>query len=248
MTIVIFSGTTEGKRLSRDLARLGAKVLVSVATEYGRIDQGEETGVEVHAGRLDADEMTRLLQGKSLCIDATHPYATDVTANIRDAAKRVGVPYKRLLRPASGLPEGCLEVDSIRQAVAWLQKTEGNILLTTGAKELAGFTCLGVQRLFARVLPLDTSLEACRLAEIPAAHIIAMQGPYSVELNTALLHQFAIRYLVTKDGGAPGGFAEKLEAAKACDVQVIVVRRPQDTGESYETILNFCKEWITKCK
>lgn len=144
MTIVIFSGTTEGKQLSRDLARLGAKVLVSVATEYGRIDQGEETGVEVHAGRLDADEMTRLLQGKSLCIDATHPYATDVTANIRDAAKRVDVPCKRLLRPASTLPQGCLEVNSIRQAVAWLQKKEGNILLTTGAKELAGFTCLGV--------------------------------------------------------------------------------------------------------
>ena len=128
MTILIFSGTTEGKQLSRDLSRLGAKVLVSVATEYGRIDQGEETGVEVHAGRLDADEMTRLLQGKSLCIDATHPYATDVTANIRDAAKRVGVPYK-----------GCCDRQAHCPKAAWKSIASGKRL--PGCKRRRAIFC-----------------------------------------------------------------------------------------------------------
>ena len=75
-----------------------------------------------------------------------------------------------------------------------------------------------------------------------------MQGPFGKELNIALMHQFAIRWLVTKDGGNPGGFAEKLEAARVCGVRSIVIRRPADQGESYEAILDFCKEWITPCR
>lgn len=247
MKVVVFSGTTEGRMLSHALAKLDVPVLVCVATEYGRLDQGVCPGVEVHAGRLEEKDMVQLLQGKNLCIDATHPYATQVTANIRRAAEQAGVLYKRLLRPASPLPPGCLEVKDVQEVVNFLEKQEGNVLLTTGAKELAGFMPLGTQRLFARVLPLESSLEACKRANIPTSHIIAMQGPYSKELNIALMHQFSIGYLVTKDGGNPGGFTEKLEAAKECQVQAIVIRRPADQGASYEEVLNFCKEWITQC-
>lgn len=137
---------------------------------------------------------------------------------------------------------------TMEAAVAWLKTREGNVFLTTGAKELTAFAALGTQRLFARVLPVNSSLEACQKAKIPAAHIVAMQGPYSTEMNVALLHQFSIRYLVTKDGGSPGGFEEKIEAAKACGVQVVVIRRPEDDGEPYEKVLNFCKEWIKECR
>lgn len=248
MNIVIFSGTTEGKKLSYELADLGAKVLVCVATEYGKTDQGEYPGVQVHTGRLDVHGMARLLTEDILCIDATHPYATQVTANIRTAAEDAGAVYKRLLRTPSPLPEDCLQVGNTAEAVDLLQKTDGNILLTTGAKELSAFAQLGGQRLFARVLPLESSLKACREAGIEPAHVIAMQGPFGAELNVALLHQFAIRCMVTKDGGTPGGFEEKLQAARACGVQLVVVRRPAEQGESYQTVLDFCKEWITQCR
>lgn len=248
MRIVIFSGTTEGKNLSCELADLGVPVLVCVATEYGKTDQGEHPGVQVQAGRLDVGDMAQLLAPQTLCIDATHPYATQVTANIRAAAKQAGAVYKRLLRQPSPLPEDCLVVRDAAEAVSLLQKTEGNILLTTGAKELNAFAPLGEDRLFARVLPLESSLEACKEAGITPSHIIAMQGPFGAELNVALLHQFAIRYLVTKDGGAPGGFAEKLQAARACGVKLVVVRRPVEQGEPYETVLDFCKEWIAQCR
>lgn len=248
MNIVIFSGTTEGKKLSCELADLGVQVLVCVATEYGKTDQGEYPGVQVHAGRLDIADMAQLLTPHTLCIDATHPYATQVTANICAAAKRAGATYKRLLRQPSPLPEDCLTVRDAAEAVVLLQNTEGNILLTTGAKELAAFMPLGEQRLFARVLPLESSLEACKEGGIMPSHIIAMQGPFGVELNVALIHQFAIRYLVTKDGGAPGGFEEKLKAARACGVKLVVLRRPAEQGEPYEAVLDFCKEWIAQCR
>lgn len=237
MRAVLFSGTTEGRRLSAALAELGAAVTVCVATEYGREEQGELPGVSVHTGRLDTAGMEAILRDADLCIDATHPYATVVTANIRAAAEAAGVPYRRLLRRPSELPEGSVVAVDAAEAAARLSETEGNILLATGAKELSAFAFLGGARLYPRVLPLRESLEACEAAGIPHRNIIAMQGPFSFELNLALMRQFGIRYLVTKDGGAAGGFAEKAEAARQAGVVLVVIRRPADSGEDYETIL-----------
>lgn len=237
MRAVLFSGTTEGRRLSAALAELGAAVTVCVATEYGREEQGELPGVSVHTGRLDTAGMEAILRDADLCIDATHPYATVVTANIRAAAEAAGVPYRRLLRRPSELPEGSVVAVDAAEAAARLSETEGNILLATGAKELSAFAFLGGARLYPRVLPLRESLEACEAAGIPHRNIIAMQGPFSLELNLALMRQFGIRYLVTKDGGAAGGFAEKAEAARQAGVVLVVIRRPADSGEDYETIL-----------
>ena len=99
MRAVVFSGTTEGRAFSKQLGALGADVLVSVATDLGAEEQGRAPGVTVRAGRLEPEEMTALLQGADLCIDATHPYAVEATKNIRAAAESAGVGYLRLLRP-----------------------------------------------------------------------------------------------------------------------------------------------------
>lgn len=244
MKIVVFSGTTEGRRLSGTLAQMGVQVTVCVATEYGAEEQGTASGVTVHTGRMEPPAMAEVLAGAALCVDATHPYAVAATANIRQAAQLAGVPYKRLLRPASPLPPGSLTAPDAQGAAELLQKTTGPILLTTGAKELSAFACLGGERLFPRVLPVAESLHACEAAGIPHRNIIAMQGPFGTELNVALLRQFSIRYLVTKDGGPQGGFAEKAAAAQKTGAVLVVIRRPADAGESEEEILTFCKGLI----
>ena len=97
-------------------------------------------------------------------------------------------------------------------------------------------------RLYPRVLPTLAGITACEAAGIPHRNILAMQGPFTQELNAALLRQFRISYMVTKDGGVAGGFAEKAEAAAQCGVQLIVLRRPEEQGESAETILQRCRE------
>ena len=79
MNVVVFSGTTEGRELSRQLAALGIEVTVSVATPLGQEEQGSTPGVTVRCGRLLPDEMAALLGGAALCIDATHPYAVEAT-------------------------------------------------------------------------------------------------------------------------------------------------------------------------
>ena len=244
MKAVIFSGTTEGRALSRAVAALGADVTVCVATDLGAEEQGHAPGITVRAGRLDAGEMTSLLQGAALCVDATHPYATEVTRNIRAAATAAGVVYHRLLRPASALPAGSVVLETAAQAAAYLEAKPGNVLLATGAKELPAFAALDPARLYPRVLPTLAGITACEAAGIPHRNIIAMQGPFTLELNVALLRQFAIAAMVTKDGGAAGGFAEKAEAAARCGVQLIVLRRPEEQGENAETILQRCRELL----
>lgn len=81
--------------------------------------------------------------------------------------------------------------------------------MATGAKELAQFAAIPPERLYPRVLPTLESIAACEAANIPHRNIIAMQGPFSFALNQAMMEQFHIRWLVTKDGGAAGGFDEK---------------------------------------
>ena len=136
----MFSGTTEGRDFSRAAAALGIAVTVSVATDLGAEEQGQAPGITVHSGRLLPGAMAELLQGAALCVDATHPYAVEATKNIRAAANAAGVEYHRLLRAASTLPAGSVVLGSAAQAAQYLAATQGNVLLTTGAKELPACT------------------------------------------------------------------------------------------------------------
>lgn len=244
MRAVVFSGTTEGRVFSKQLAGLGAEVIVSVATPLGAEEQGKMSGVTVRCGRQEPDAMAAMLKSADLCVDATHPYAVEATKNIRAACGQTGVEYHRLLRPASPLPAGSAVLETAMQAAEFLGKTEGNILLATGAKELAAFAGIDPNRLFPRVLPTVEGIAACEKANIPHKNILAMQGPFSYELNVALMQQFHIQFMVTKDGGAAGGFNEKVRAAQACGAQLVVIRRPAEQGETAEEILRRCKEML----
>ena len=244
LKITIFGGTTEGRLLSYALAKEGAAVTVLVATEYGAEEQGEMAGIRVLTGRKNVEEMAMVLAGQALCVDATHPYAIEASGNIRAACKQAGVPYERLLRQESPTAERAVYVEDAKAAADFLSGREGNILLTTGTKELPDFAGLARERLFPRILPMAENLAVCEAMGIPRRNIIAMQGPFSQTLNEALMEQFHIRYLVTKDGGKAGGFSEKIQAARQKDVLSVILRRKREQGKSFEEILALCREAI----
>jgi precorrin-6x reductase len=157
------------------------------------------------------------------------------------------VPYRRLLRKCGDAVEAdAVVVNSASEAAEFLSKKPGNVLITTGAKELKDFSGLEPSRLFPRVLPTYESLAACEAAGIPHHNILAMQGPFSQELNEALIRQFHIAALVTKDGGKAGGFTEKVLAAKQTGITLILIRRPEETGETFEEIVTSCEE-LMRC-
>lgn len=240
MNILIFSGTGEGRDLSKALARAGHSVTVCVLTEYGKEEQGEYEGVTVLAGKKPPEEIVKLLQGMDICIDATHPFATHIRESIRTSCEETGVRRIRLVREESDLgeTEGVVLVDSAEEAAEYLAGKEGKVLLTTGAKDLPVYASIGPERLYPRVLPFASSLDACEASGIPRKNIIAMQGPFIKAINIALMEQFGISYMVTKDSGKEGGFDDKMEAAKEAGATLIVIKRPDDKGVSAEEILN----------
>ena len=139
-------------------------------------------------------------------------------------------------------PEGCLYVPDAQGAARALDELPGNGLLTTGSKELEVFTQVRdfASRLYPRMLPMGQAVEKAAALGFPRGHIIAMQGPFSTQLNVALIRQFAIETLVTKDGGGPGGFWEKWQAA---GIRLLVIGRPEEQGGAcYEEVLRRLKE------
>ena len=215
MKVLVFGGTTEGRLLARELSALGAQVTVSVATALGAEELRGVPPLTVCVGQKDARQMREMLPGFAVCVDATHPYAAEASGNIRAACLAAGVPYRRLLRGASALPPDSVVVPDAPAAARWLAGTQGNILLAT-----------------------------CEAAGVPHGNIIALQGPFTRELNEALMRRFDIGYLVTKDGGAPGGFGEKAQAARNVGARLVVIRRPADSGEAYAAVLNECREMM----
>ena len=129
---------------------------------------------------------------------------------------------------------------AISAAAALLAQERGNILLTTGSKELARYSGMTdfARRVYARVLPMAASLEACRAAGLEPGHILAVQGPFSREWNAAMLRAVCARFLVTKEAGAAGGFAEKAAAAEETGATLVVVGRPpQREGEPFDAVV-----------
>mgnify|MGYP001291527177 FL=1 len=242
MNVLVFGGTTEGRLLAGELLKRGFEVTVSVATPLGAEELSDLPGLELWVGRKDAQELEQAVKAFDRCIDATHPYAVLASGNIRTACLRADVPLFRLSRPES-LTEGVIAVSSCAQAAEFLAKEEGNILLTTGSKELGAFAEISRERLYARVLPCRESLEACEALGLPHRNILALQGPFGQKMNEAMLEQYHIRWLVTKDGGAAGGFPEKLAAAQVMEVPVVLVKRPEDSGMTMEEILKEAEQW-----
>ncbi|MCR5402954.1 MAG: precorrin-6A reductase [Butyrivibrio sp.] len=249
--IVIFSGTTEGRMLSNMLAVEGIHHTVCVATDYGAGMMNPNEYTDVHSGRLDFDGMTHFLvklgvDSDSVVIDATHPFATEVTSIIKSVSYLLGVQYIRISRKsADNLPDDIKLYEDLTECARALNESCGNILLTTGSKELYKF-CDAVnadtkRRTYVRVLPSHESLKLCMDQGIEAAHIIAMQGPFGRELNEAIIRQYNIRHLVTKESGSAGGFMEKVEAVMSQGAVLHVLKRPADdegidVAEAYRQI------------
>ena len=165
------------------------------------------------------------------------------------AADLENLELLRVLRESDNLPaqdsagESILLAESAAEAGEKAKALGGRVLLTTGSKDLKSFAqVLDPESLYPRVLPLGKSIQACEEAGIPHRNIIAIQGPFSKELNEAIIKEYDIQVMITKESGKAGGFSEKIEACKACHIPVIVIARPEDAGLAYEEVLALCRE------
>lgn len=230
--LLIFGGTTEGRQASVEAALQGNQVTVCVTSAYAR--SLLPLDIDCHVGVLDETSMLAFIKERrpSCIIDATHPFAIRATATIHSCAQQLNLPYRRIERPKQ-------DTLSWRNDVQWVQDTayaahalsltKGNILLTTGSHTVNIYTAqIDPQRLYVRVLPTVQALDLCLAAGVVPSHIMAMHGPFSQALNAAIYDQLDIRVMVSKDSGAAGGVEEKVIPALARDIQVILIKRPEE--------------------
>lgn len=242
--LAVFGGTQEGRILAEFCAARGIPAWVSVVSGYGRSLLPDAPGIFVRRGAMEQDEMRVFLRenGIRLCVDATHPYARRASENIFHACETEGVRYLRCTREEDGRAAGRVfsggvhMAADVKEAAVFLETVQGGVLVTTGSRELAAFTVMKDyrERIFARVLPDSGVIRECEAIGVRGKHLIAMQGPFSQEMNEAMIRQTGVSWLVTKESGRAGGFEEKLAAAAACGIGAVVIKRSRETGLSVE--------------
>lgn len=228
----VFSGTGDGNALAGTLAEAGLSVVISAATQYGADLAGRACpGVRVRAGRMGAEARRRELQrtGASAVVDATHPYAVGMSRQLMEMCQELGLAYFRYERPSLPLPEEALVARDVEEAVKLVVEHGTKIFVATGVKELGRFLRTeGAEKRewFARVSPDAANVEQALACGMAPKNLVAMQGPFSREVNEAMMREWGVDCVVTKESGHAGGFAAKVEAAQAVGAVLVVLKRP----------------------
>lgn len=241
--ILLLGGTSETAPIAEGLAEAGHEVLVSTCTDIP-LNTGAHAGITVRTGPLNEDSLTRLINDRHITavVDATHPYAEQISGTASSVCARRNVPCHRFLRPglAAHLPDHVCPVPDHGAAAECACASGGVILLTTGSHNLAPYVTAARRnkcRLLVRVLDCSDSVDRCRQAGIPPEDVITGRGPFSAADNEALIRRFAVDVLVTKDAGDAGGVKDKFAAAERTGCRVVLVTRPAPpTGPIHTTI------------
>jgi precorrin-6A/cobalt-precorrin-6A reductase len=250
--IMVIAGTKDARDIIGELLKMQAEVLATVTTSYGRELLEDRPGIRVHEGKLDFAGITGLVRENSIsCIvDASHPFAKEVSMNAIRSCEETGTAYLRFERKnTSAEGSTVIRVKSFEEAAEAAGKFDGNILLTIGsnhinvfAKRIPGYKT----RLYARILPDSRMVAKCEEAGLSAGQIIAIKGPFSEELNTEMLKYCNAAVMVTKESGETGGTDQKLEAAAKLGIPVVLVERPDIEYPQMASSINEVVEFVKK--
>ncbi|MGX9134568.1 precorrin-6A reductase [Rummeliibacillus sp. JY-2-4R] len=249
--IFMLAGTSDARELAIEIENNGLKVIATVVTESAAKSL-IESGIQTNIGRLTTEQMIQFINDNDLqaLVDASHPFAEEASKNAIAATKAIGIPYIRYERASQSYNNQLVTiVQDYEQAAQLAAKKHGVIMLTTGSKTLGIFTkhLLGLEntRVIARMLPRLDNMEKCQALGVEQKDIIAMQGPFSKELNMALIHQYEVTLMITKESGKVGSVDEKLEAALECGIETIMITRPkiqyENMHSSFEGVLEELK-------
>jgi precorrin-6A/cobalt-precorrin-6A reductase len=234
--ILLIGGTSETAPLAEAVAAAGFKVLVSTATQVP-LGVGKHPNISSRSGKLDGEGMAQLAAklGVRAIVDASHPYSLAARTNARKVAEDLNIPYFRWVRPPVATDGDYISFATDHESAARAACSFGlPVLLTTGSRNIIPYASEADRTgtlLVVRVLPHPDSVEACRRAGVPDEHIVKGRGPFSVEANRAVIREFGIGTLVTKDSGVEGGFPAKIEAARLENCRVVVVQRPNEISD-----------------
>lgn len=232
--IFVASGTQDGRGLVQQLLDSGYKVMASVVTSYGKILLPQHPNLIINDHKLDEAAMKACLQEHniSVFVDATHPYAVNVSQTAMNVCASLKLPYIRYERAVTPLPNYSKLhlVKTYEEAATLAMQLGEHIFLTTGSNRVDLFAQTAKKynkHIIARVLPAIASLEICEKAGIMPRDIIAIQGPFSENLNMALYEKYNSDVVVMKNSGTLGGTETKLTAAIKMNLEIVLIDRPR---------------------
>lgn len=242
--VLILGGTGEARALAQRLVDSGVPVISSLA---GRVRDPALPAGEVRIGGFGGVAGLTTWFGEHrprAVIDATHPFAQQISRNAAAATADAEVPLLALRRPqwqpASG--DDWIEVPDIGAAAAEAGRRSRRAFLTTGRQDVGAFAFQRDTWFLIRVVDPPT-------AELPPNHeLLRSRGPYDVAGERDLLDRYRIDHLVTKNSGG-SMTAAKLTAAREAGVPVIMVNRPAlpDGVRSVDTV-DAAADWITQLR
>lgn len=230
--IGLISGTSEGKEILGLLNKYTEDILVSTATEYGGELLKDYKYKILNTKPLDLFSMENMFKENNIkiLIDASHPYAVDVSKNAMCVCEKLNIHYIRYERESlinKFLNEDkVVLIESYEQLYKHLNKIQGTILNTTGSRNLDKILSLNIKnRIVHRVLPSLKVMEECYKLGIKLDDLIAIKGPISYELNRAFIKEFNAKAILMKDSGREGGTEEKIKAALDENIFIFVIDR-----------------------
>lgn len=244
--ILILSGTGDGRWLTGELARRGYRVEVLVSTSYG-CELAVEDGAHRVLDQLPANPGSWLARaGCAAVVDTRHPFTREDSHELARACAELGIPFLAVGREETSVQPDSLVIPaySLPEAAKKAAGLGNTIFLTTGSHGLEHFidiTKTHGARLVVRVLPEHRVIKKCQDLGIKPRDIVAMQGPFSKQINRALFKMYRASVVVTKDSGRAGGTDTKIDAARSLKIPVVLVKRPGFNGREYsrEEVLQF---------
>lgn len=234
--ILVLGGTEDSRILTELILEKDYPVCFSTFSEYGNSLASGLKNANLVWGPLDIEKLTNLIAKYKIkiIVDATHPYAINISQLAIEVAQTNKISYLRYERNLFDSIENPLihYVDNLEEAAKQILVLGKRVLSTIGSKQIPKLVKevdTSKIELFVRILPDRASLEGCLNSGISPKNIIAMQGPFSQELNETILMDYQIDVLLTKDSGVIGGTDTKIRAALNRVIPVVIIKRPQIT-------------------
>lgn len=251
MNVMVMAGTNDAANIIKKLKNVKEiNILATTTTEYGG-DIAKSAGADdVISKGLNKEELVETIKEKSinLLVDSTHPFASQATLNAIKASENVGIKYIRFERPSIDIIDDPLvhKVFSFQEASAKASKlTDGRVLHLSGVSTLKHVVdAIDSSHVFARVLPSVDSIQQCLDLGLKQENIIAMQGTFSKKFNKALMKEYNISLIITKESGESGGFTSKINASLELGLDIVVVTRPEISELSNKNVFTDLDDMI----
>jgi precorrin-6A/cobalt-precorrin-6A reductase len=229
----LIGGTSDSVTIANTLANEKIPFVVSVATQATQLPYSGN--LQIAVGCLDQESMQSFCQGQNIrgIIDASHPYAVEVSRQAIAVSNKLNIPYLRYERsnyqPATSTDTNnfVTELESFQALLTGEYLHQERVLLTVGCKVLSQFQPWQTQAiLYARILPKIESLETALAAGFTSDRLIAIRPPISLAMETALWQQWGVTLVVTKASGSAGGEDIKRQVAANLNIPLIIIARP----------------------